>query len=150
MLMTECSAYVQIDIAKIKSTSNTIKDISLIIRIWLCFTLSYRGSIWKQRIFAIQRDVKVQSTKYATSDRKILLRTPHVLELHFQDDQNEIRHPTQILFWDTTILFVETPGVERAAEEREENWIKSNRQAISQKRKKQPRLQTNWGCTVQC
>ena len=49
-----------------------------------------------------------------------------MLELHFQDDQNEIRHPTKILFWDTTnILFVETPGVERAAEEREEDWIKA-------------------------
>ena len=48
-----------------------------------------------------------------------------MLELHFQDDQNEIRHPTKILFWDTTILFVETPEVERAAEEREEDWIKA-------------------------
>ena len=48
-----------------------------------------------------------------------------MLELHVQDDQNEIRHPTKILFWDTTILFVETPGVERAAEERDEDWIKA-------------------------
>ena len=42
-----------------------------------------------------------------------------MLKLHFQDDQNEIRHPTKILFWDTTILFVETPEVERGAEEQE-------------------------------
>ena len=75
-----------------------------------------------------------QSTQHQTA--KYFSEYP-MLELHFQDDQNEIRHPTKILFWDTTnILFVETPGVERAAEEREENWIKSNRQAISQKRKK--------------
>ena len=71
MLMTECSAYIQIDIAKIKSTSNTIKDI----RIWLPLTLSYQGSTWKQRIFAIQQDFKVQSTKYATSDRKTFQNT---------------------------------------------------------------------------
>ena len=58
-----------------------------------------------------------------------------MLELHFQDVHNEIRHPTQILFWDTTILFVETPEVESATDEREEDWIKGNRQANSQKRK---------------
>ena len=82
-----------------------------------------------------------QSTQHQTA--KYFSEYP-MLELHFQDDQNEIRHPTQILFWDTTLLFVETPEVERAAEEREEDWIKGNRQANSQKRKKkQPRRQTN-------
>ena len=62
-----------------------------------------------------------QSTQHQTA--KYFSEYP-MLELHFQDDQNEIRHPTKILFWDTTILFVETPGVERAAEEREEDCIK--------------------------
>ena len=53
-----------------------------------------------------------QSTQHQTAKH---FRIPYLLELHFQDDQYEIRHPTRILFWDTTILFIETPGVERAA-----------------------------------
>ena len=53
-----------------------------------------------------------QSTQHQTA--KYFSEYP-MLELHFQDDHNEIRHPTQMLFWDTTILFIETPGVERAA-----------------------------------